>query len=134
MRTQLAFAAAIVASQCVCAANAAEPQDFQTVHGLYRMCTDSGQAQQSYCLGFVAGVAGAMHASTAFLESRGVQENTNWCEADKVTHEQKVQAFKKWHDQHPERWQDAPALGVISALQATWPCAAPHTAPAPDQH
>ena len=134
MKRQLAFAIAVVASRCLCAAYAAEPPDFNTTHGLYRLCTDPSQVQQSYCLGFVAGVAAALRASTALLEGRGVHESVNWCGTDRITHEQKVQAFRNWHDQHSEHWQDAPELGVIAALQATWPCPASHIVPPPDQH
>ena len=131
MKRQLAFAA-IAASQCLYATPAAAAADFQTVQGLYRMCTHPSHVQQSYCFGFVDGVEAALHASTALLEARGIHANLNWCATGSPTREQKVQAFKNWHDRHPDLWQDAPELGVIAALRATWPCPAAHTAATPD--
>src|SRR5262252_1046129 len=134
MKRQLAFATTIVAAQCLCVGPAGAAVNFQTVHGLYRICSNPSHVQQSYCFGFVAGVAAAMHASTALLEGRGIHAKLNWCATDSPTHEEKVQAFKNWHNRHPELWQDAPEFGVIAALQATWPCPAAHTEPTPDQH
>ena len=34
-----------------------------------------------------------------------------------------IQAFVKWAENHPEAWSGAPRqLGVMAALQKTWPC------------
>jgi len=102
MKRQLAFATTIVAAQCLCLPPAGAAVNFQTVHGLYRICSNPSHVQQSYCFGFIAGVAAAMHASTALLEARGIHAKLNWCATDSPTHEEKVQAFKNWHNRHPE--------------------------------
>ena len=131
MTKQIAFAI-ILASQCLCAARAGPPPDFATVHGLYHTCSGEDDLSKGYCLGFIAGVAATMRTSTLTL---GQQRSFAFCAPKSTTHEQAVQAFKNWHEQHPEHWQRSAEVGVMAALQETWPCStAPHPAPPRDQH
>ena len=121
-----------LASLCLDAAPADVPPrpNLTTIHGLYQACLD--QFLSLYCTGYVAGVGDSMHASTAALETkREIQLNTDWCAPASTTNAQLVQAFKSWHDQHPESWQGAAVAGVTAALQATWPCAG--SQPTPDK-
>jgi hypothetical protein len=101
-----------------------------TVHGLYQACLD--QYLSLYCTGYVAGVGDSMHASTAALEKQhDIHLSTDWCAPASTVNAQLVQAFKSWHDQHPESWQELATIGVSASLQATWPCQA--TQPAPNK-
>lgn len=112
-----------LASLCVSAAPADTPAraNLTTIHGLYQACLD--QYLSLYCTGYVAGVGDSMHASTAvLLTEHGVHLNTDWCAPNSTTNAQLVQAFKSWHDQHPESWERLAVAGVTAALQATWPC------------
>jgi hypothetical protein len=36
------------------------------------------------------------------------------------------QAFVNWAEKHPEQWSKPMIVGVIEALNETWPCAALH--------
>jgi hypothetical protein len=95
--------------------------DLSTVHGLYQLCLDKDLSLA--CGGYIAGVADSMHWSTAVLENEhDIHLNTDWCAPASTTKEQGVQAFKNWHNAHPEAWQMSSVAGVMAALQATWPC------------
>lgn len=122
----------VIVSLCLDVAPADVPPraNLTTIHGLYQACLD--QYLSLYCTGYVAGVGDSMHASTAVLETKHESQlNTDWCAPASTTNAQLVQAFKNWHDQHPESWQGAAVAGVIAALQATWPCQA--SQPTPDK-
>jgi len=119
-----------LASLCMSAASAEPPAhpNLTTIHGLYQACLD--QYLSLYCTGYVAGVGDSMHGSTAVLETEhGIHLNTDWCAPGSTNNAQLVEAFKKWHDQHPESWQKLAVVGVTAALQATWPCQAPQASP-----
>jgi hypothetical protein len=113
-----------VTSLCLGAAPADAPShpNLTTIQGLYQACLD--QYLSLYCTGYVAGVGDSMHASTAaVLETKpDVHLNTDWCAPASTTNAQLVEAFKNWHDQHPESWQRLAVAGVTAALRATWPC------------
>jgi|SRR6516162_449144 hypothetical protein len=120
------------ASLCLSAAAADAPArpNLTTIHGLYQACLD--QYLSLYCTGYVAGVGDSMHASAAALEAKpDIHLNIDWCPPASTANAQLVQAFKTWHDQHPDSGQGAAVAGVTAALQATWPCPAPQ--PAPDR-
>jgi len=72
--------------------------NFQTVHGLYRICSNLSHVQQSYCVGFIAGVAAAMHASTALLEARVGWEAKALC----ATMVWRMRVAFSWHVLFPE--------------------------------
>jgi hypothetical protein len=133
MRKQLAFVVVIISANWVCAAHADSEPDVTTVHGLYQACTDPKlMFLRGYCFGFIDGVGMMMHASSGMLEKQGIHLNTDWCEPGGTTREQAVQAFKSWHDAHPQHWQLTSVAAVITALQASWPC--PGSQPSPQSH
>src|SRR5215472_9951933 len=104
---------------CLSAAPADAPPrpNLTTIHGLYQACLD--QYLSLYCTGYVAGVGDSMHASAAALETKpDIRLNIDWCAPASTTNAQLVQAFKSWHDQHPDSWQGAAVAGVTAALQA----------------
>jgi hypothetical protein len=94
-----------------------------TIHGLYLQCTSTTVvAPVAYCTGYLEGVAASMMAADSVLVAKGLHYNLGWCGDAHVTNEQLIQAFKNWHDKHPQFWDKPKVLGVTAALQETWPC------------
>jgi hypothetical protein len=92
-----------------------------TIHDLYMQCTSTDLAvSRAYCAGYIDGVGNAMTAAETITAGKNL--NLGWCAEPGVTTEQAVQVFKNWHDKHPEFWNKPKELGVIAALQESWPC------------
>jgi hypothetical protein len=99
-----------------------EPDKLGTAHNLYRTCTSGIPLDATYCLGFIRGVGATMRVGRELLDHK--EETLSWCHSEEVSNAQMLQAFKNWHDMHPESWKFNAEVGVMLALAQTWPCTA----------
>jgi len=93
-----------------------------TIQYLYEQCTSPAAVANAYCAGYISGVAGSMLMASNASKLSATHLNLGWCSDSTVTVGQMMQAFKNWHDKHPTIWGKDQALGVIGAMQETWPC------------
>jgi hypothetical protein len=122
-------------SLCLTSTARASAADASTIHSLYRACTDKNNYSNfGFCLGFIEGVGHMMHI-TQMGKPGESPTSLEWCAPEDTTREQTLQAFKNYHDAHPEQWQMPGMAGVMFALLSTWPCQksppAPSQAPSP---
>jgi hypothetical protein len=99
-----------------------EVEDASSIHGLYLQCTSTAVPQRMLCLGFLDGIAAGMTAADAVTSQQGYKLNLGWCSDGKISGAQLEQAFKNWHDKHPQHWDKLNSIGVIASIQETWPC------------
>jgi len=92
----------------------AQPPIRGTVQDLYQAC----QHDDKFCIGYIAGVFETMTVTSA----RTRDPVTGLCADSQVTYGAAQQAFINWAAKHPELWSKEWYLGVVLALQATWPC------------
>jgi hypothetical protein len=121
---KLVLLALLIAPCTVAITQAAAPvPDTSTVHGLYKACTDPPPgALQLYCIGYIGGVADMMMVAKADANKTHSPSGLAYCSEAPITREQTIQAFKNFHDQHPEYWNLQSIVGIMVALQQTWPC------------
>jgi hypothetical protein len=93
-----------------------------TIQYLYEKCASTEPIDNAYCAGYISGVAGSMLMASNVMKLHDAHFNLGWCSESTVTVAQMMQAFKNWHDKHPTIWGKDQALGVIGAMQETWPC------------
>lgn len=103
---------ALVVAALVLLASPAFAAD-ETVEQLNLKCRQAGPTGM-FCLGFTAGVANAMFLSSGDIKA---------CPGDHlISHGAIQRAFIEWADLHPEHWGMSSLVGVVLAVQATWPC------------
>lgn len=87
------------------------------------MCkSDNTPGAYGYCLGFVSGMAAVMEqvglgTSGTFRGAMGL-----CARAPYPTGNAEVLAFVRWAQQNPQQWSQPSAVGVMTALAATWRC------------
>jgi hypothetical protein len=124
MNKQLAIVITVLTamSQCLPSTARADAADTSTIHSLYRACTETNNPSNfGVCLGFIEGV-GHMMLITQLGKPGQPLTDLEWCQPDHITREQTLQAFKNYHDAHPEQWDMPGMAGVMFALMSTWPC------------
>jgi hypothetical protein len=92
----------------------------ETAHDLYDVCTTRNAVGEMFCAGYISGVA-RMFGLVPELYSLP-RTGLRWCHTERVSNAQMLQAFKNWHNAHPEKWDMPSELAVITALMDTWPC------------
>jgi hypothetical protein len=118
-------------SLCLTSTARADAADTSTIHSLYRACTETNNPSNfGVCLGYIEGVGHMMHLTQLGKPGQSVT-NIEWCHPERLTREQTLQAFKNYHDAHPEQWDMPGVAGVMFALLSTWPCQ--KAPPAPSQ-
>jgi hypothetical protein len=73
------------------------------------------------CLNYTEGVGVGFLAGG---NGGGATGQPRLCLPHGTTVGQRAQVFTLWAEQHPEAWNSPAFVGVISALQAQWPCSA----------
>ena len=122
-RVQVAGTIVLIAVGVVLSDRAlSQSEDVHSVQALYEECTSHQVLMQGICAGYIQGVADAMSASYSVLKAKGLDFNLGYCAGADVTTEQLIRVFKNWHDQNPKFWHMPKELGVIGALQESWPC------------
>jgi hypothetical protein len=95
-----------------------------TVQELYEEC----KSENVFCAGFVEGVMGVMGmvgglaANAKTAEDRQLMLGMAVCTHGHTTLGDAVQAFENWVPKHPKHGSDDGLLGVMMAIQETWPC------------
>jgi Rap1a immunity proteins len=89
-----------------------------TVQALYTKCMSNAALDQMFCAGFFTA---ALDDATVMGASASTQAY-GMCPKTSVTVGAAAQAFKNWAQKHPEYWSQVRYLGVLLALQETWPC------------
>lgn len=112
----------MVAAMAFCPVALGQSADVHSVQALFEECTSDQVAMQGICAGYIQGVADTMIASDTVLKAKGFDFNLGFCPGQDVTTEQLIQVFKNWYNQNPKSWHIPKELGVIGALQASWPC------------
>jgi hypothetical protein len=97
-----------------------------TVDGLSRSCLSPQVGEQTFCAGYVTGMADlAMLNALVAKQNHSSYELSAFCNQPttaSVSHAALIQAFRNWHDKHPEMWTQPAIVGVIKGLQDAWPC------------
>jgi hypothetical protein len=135
MNKQVAIVITVLAATSLCLTSTARAAaaDTSTIHSLYQACTATNNASNfGVCLGFIEGVGHMMHMTQLGKPGQSLTD-IEWCSPDHLTREQTLQAFKNWHDAHPEQWDMPGVVGVMLALLSTWPCPKSSPPPAPSQ-
>jgi hypothetical protein len=119
--------AAILLGGMTHAAHTDENYGPTTVHQLAEYCmSDPYGARGGFCLGFISSVMEMLSftnhiAMGKYKSKEGL--GLDICASDtKVTMEQIEHIFILWHNNNPKFWNDDAAVGVVIALQTTWPC------------
>jgi hypothetical protein len=94
-----------------------EKHDVQKLHEMCKL--PPGETKAAICLGFISGVAEMMRlmSFSRYKEVRGA-----FGQCSEASYGAAMQAFMNWADKHPERWSKPMVVGVIEALNETWPC------------
>ena len=83
-------------------------------------------ADMTYCIGFVAGIGATMSLTGSWLmtepELKARDPGISICYTGILSPGAMIQAFRNWAEKHPESWGARDALGVMHALNETWPC------------
>lgn len=97
---------------------------------LYRQCKSPSPAQQNSCAAYVLGMADIMSSiGGVYANSKTEEERTFFKQlaiagmcGPPVSAGMLRQAFIDWVEAHPNERKTSMAVGVMSALQETWPC------------
>ena len=83
-----------------------------------------GSPAATFCSGYVAGVSETMtvNGEAVQQQSIAVKNIPTLCGSNKATFKELVQVFKNWAQAHPENWSKPAIVGVMLALQGSWPC------------
>jgi hypothetical protein len=99
-------------------------EDKQDVQQLYGQCKNIGDIDQMFCSGYIAGVTEQMTANGFMLNKndKTLDRSLFLCAPPSTTLGAMVQAFVKWAENYPQGWGFPRQIGVMTALQKTWPC------------
>jgi hypothetical protein len=84
-----------------------------------------------FCLGIVQGVSDTMMTNAGGLKMMPkdlarFEANFAFCPDPLPNYGARVQAYKDWATEHPEKWTQPMVIGVMLAMHATWPCDPDH--------
>lgn len=89
-----------------------------SVQEFYEHC----QRDEGFCLGYVGGTLDALSVISAVPGAPHLYKLCANISKSNVTYGAAKQAFMNWAPRHPELWSSGLGVGVILALQETWPC------------
>jgi hypothetical protein len=98
------------------------------VQKLLQECSaDNPSYDLFYCLGRVGGIADMMGLNGIIMgkpEERSIDllQVSTCTGKPPPSYGAKVQVFKNWAQNHPDRWADQDYVGVITALRQQWRC------------
>jgi hypothetical protein len=103
---------------------AQEQGEARTVQQLYDDCKQegSGAGTAFFCLGYIGGVADTMNLLEVKPKDGAARNPNAMCAGGRYTYGATRQAFMNWAPKHPELWTKYMLVGVVLALQETWPC------------
>ena len=107
------------------AVSAAHASNAVTVGKLLQLCNAASDSTDSfYCFGFISGVGGVLQVQSHLVDENmnPVPNKTKTCIPEFITSDQLVQVFRNWAERNPKDWSWAATVGVMNALNETWPC------------
>lgn len=127
MGEQMTLRASIFGMMALCFTASSALAETRNVQDLHRQCTKAvATAEQIFCVAFISGVAEQMIANGQVLDQvkndddRVLMLFLSAC--TKASFGAMIQAFIKWAENHPDKWDTPRQLGVMAALRETWPC------------
>jgi hypothetical protein len=116
------------------------PKKEMDVQWLYGQCKEAKPSSQSFCSGFISGIALQMFWTGSWLikkppsgttplydrltndDDRSTVSFLSACTELAASGEAMRQAFINWAEKHPQEWSADSQLGVMQAIHSAWRC------------
>ena len=119
----LRFALAALLALGLSLANAQQPKKIETTQDLYEACKNAtSPIDLNNCVSYIAGVGDTMIGVGAAYQRKPNLQLRPFAICEKPSHTAMAQAFVNWAQANSQKWSDYELVGVMSALNDSWPC------------
>lgn len=98
---------------------------FKNVQAQLNECKDTESGLYAVCLGEIAGISSVMLLNAGILKGAGIGKTkvpVMCTVGQSPSYGAMIQVFINWAERHPEHWDMSPQIGIMLALEDTWPC------------